>query len=91
MNALLSLNAVSQRFEVAGQGFLAPTRNLTAVDGVSLQIAAGRSLGLVGESGCGKSTLARIATDHRSGVADHGRLLWQLLMLDKSLTRLFGV
>ena len=62
MNALLSLNAVSQRFEVAGQGFLAPTRNLTAVDGVSLQIAAGRSLGLVGESGCGKSTLARIAT-----------------------------
>lgn len=34
--------------------------------------------------------LARIATDHRSGVADHGRLLWQLLMLDKSLTRLFG-
>lgn len=35
--------------------------------------------------------LARIATDHRSGVADHGRLLWQLLMLDKSLTRLFGV
>tara|TARA_R110000868_G_scaffold326016_10_gene586923 strand:+ start:589 stop:2484 length:1896 start_codon:yes stop_codon:yes gene_type:complete len=37
------------------------------------------------------ATLARIATDHRSGVADHGRLLWQLLMLDKSLTRLFGV
>jgi asparagine synthase (glutamine-hydrolysing) len=35
--------------------------------------------------------LARIATEHRSGRADHGRLLWQLLMLDKSLTRLFGV
>lgn len=34
--------------------------------------------------------LARVAHEHRSGRSDHGRLLWQLLMLDKSLTRLFG-
>ncbi|HEX8126263.1 MAG TPA: XrtA/PEP-CTERM system amidotransferase [Allosphingosinicella sp.] len=36
------------------------------------------------------NSIARLAAAHRSGRAEHGRLLWQLLMLDKSLQRLFG-
>ena len=37
------------------------------------------------------AAIARLAEAHRGGRADHGRLLWQLLMLDKSLQRLFGL
>ena len=35
------------------------TRNVRAVDGVSLELAAGQTLGIAGESGSGKSTVAR--------------------------------
>ena len=34
--------------------------------------------------------LGRMAADHHAGRAEHGRTLWQFLMLEKSLQRLFG-
>jgi len=34
--------------------------------------------------------IAKAALDHKSGLADNGRLLWQLVMLEKSVKRLFG-
>ena len=37
------------------------------------------------------AAIARLSDDHRRGRSDHGRLLWQLLMLEKSLQRLFGL
>ena len=35
--------------------------------------------------------IRRLAEAHVGGRADYGRLLWQLMMLDKSLQRLFGL
>jgi asparagine synthase (glutamine-hydrolysing) len=37
-----------------------------------------------------RNAVARLAEDHRSGRAEHGRTLWQLLMLEKAMARLFG-
>ena len=57
--SLLELDDVERRFRIGG-GLLRRSREIHAVNGVSLSIARGEVLGLVGESGCGKSTLARI-------------------------------
>lgn len=57
---LLQLTDVKTHFPV-NQGWLLKRQvgTVKAVDGVTLSIARGEVLGLVGESGCGKSTLAR--------------------------------
>jgi oligopeptide transport system ATP-binding protein len=56
---LLRIENLKKHFNLGGGGLFAKPRTLKAVDGVSLTVAKGETLGLVGESGCGKSTLAR--------------------------------
>lgn len=60
MTTLLQVKDLQVQFPAAGSGLLnLRPRKVSAVNGASLNLAAGETLGLVGESGCGKSTLAR--------------------------------
>lgn len=57
---LLDIQGLVKHFTVPA-GFLSRRAGvIRAVDGITLQIHHGETLGLVGESGCGKSTLARM-------------------------------
>jgi oligopeptide/dipeptide ABC transporter ATP-binding protein len=54
---------VVKHFPIGHRIFPGPDADaVRAVDGVSLEVHRGETLGLVGETGCGKSTLARCAT-----------------------------
>jgi oligopeptide transport system ATP-binding protein len=63
---LLAIRDLKVHFDLGGGGFLdklfngkSVKRVVKAVDGVTIDIYPGETLGLVGESGCGKSTLGR--------------------------------
>jgi peptide/nickel transport system ATP-binding protein len=71
-SALLAARKVTCSFPVR-RGLLGRTVRLTAVDGVSIDLAKAEILALVGESGCGKSTLARVLLGIQN--ADAGEVL----------------
>lgn len=82
---LLQVRDLKVHFQVRGAGLFAGTQALKAVDGVSFDLAAGETLGIVGESGCGKSTLGRAVLQLLPATA--GTVAWlgaDLTALDKA-------
>ena len=73
---LLDVRDLRVSFELRRAGDLpwTPPRLLHAVSGVDFTLAAGETLGIVGESGCGKSTLARALIQM---VPATGKAIWR--------------
>jgi peptide/nickel transport system ATP-binding protein len=57
---LLDVDNLAQRYTLPREHLFRPAAEVLALNGVSVQVMAGRSLGVVGESGSGKSTFARL-------------------------------
>ncbi|MDD1533236.1 MULTISPECIES: ABC transporter ATP-binding protein [unclassified Bradyrhizobium] len=57
---LLDVKDLEQRYALPRESLFRAPGQVRALNGVSVQVAAGKSLGVVGESGSGKSTFARL-------------------------------
>ena len=61
MSAVLTARDLTRHYEIS-RGLFQPNAQVQALNGVSFELQAGKTLAVVGESGCGKSTLARALT-----------------------------
>ncbi len=73
---LMHVKDLKVYFDIKREGDMPWTKpaRLKAVDGVTFDLKAGETLGIVGESGCGKSTLARAVI--RMVPAEAGQVMW---------------
>jgi ABC-type glutathione transport system ATPase component len=66
----LDLAGATKRYKIRATG-----TEINALNGISLSLPEGKTLGIVGESGCGKSTLARLIVGLEKPT--EGSILWR--------------
>jgi len=72
---LLEVDDLVQRYTLPRENLFQPAPQVLALNGVSVQLTAGKSLGVVGESGSGKSTFARTVMALETPTSGSVRLL----------------
>jgi oligopeptide/dipeptide ABC transporter ATP-binding protein len=81
---ILDVQGLTKHFPIRSGFWQKVTGWVRAVNGVDFKIAAGRTLGLVGESGCGKSTVARMILKLLE--PDSGKIVYR----DQDISRVSG-
>jgi oligopeptide/dipeptide ABC transporter ATP-binding protein len=72
---LLILKNIYKYFPVRESFFSSESLSVRAIDGASIEVLPGKTVGLVGESGCGKTTLGRVAI--RLIPPDSGKVMFE--------------
>jgi peptide/nickel transport system ATP-binding protein len=72
---LLEVENLVQRYTLPRENLFQPAPQVLALNGVSVQLTAGKSIGVVGESGSGKSTFARAVMALETPTSGSVRLL----------------
>ena len=73
---LMSVRNLKKYYPIGSNFFKSSDEYVKAVDGIDIDLYAGKTLGLVGESGCGKSTFENVLFEQSNHLLEILRSIW---------------